>query len=247
MWVTGNSAQETGSFCSAITGYKRLPLWLSFQWSTTFWVDLELYLLCLAFFCDSAANRLPFTNKTKMASAVVKYKKIKLTKTFCFNTSKQILQLTKCTHTHRGYSTWKFKTVASTHVLEKEILLPGPVAIGILWSAHQRWAQQWLWAAAAAEPVSPGTGTEPADVRQGGSTCAQHQPHTRPREDMEMVHALPAVLDPLLLQLGSAWPVLREKEWIVMELQLCYSGYDHWALLSDQDIHAFYRQTCTLS
>lgn len=63
--------------------------------------------MCLAF-CDSAANRLPFTNKSTMTSAVVKYKKTKLTKTFCFNTSKQILQVTECTHTHRAIFNTEF-------------------------------------------------------------------------------------------------------------------------------------------
>lgn len=149
-----------------------------------------------------------------MTSAIVKYKKTKPTKTICFNTSKQILQVTECTQTHRGIFNKEFWNSCQHSVLEKEMLLPVWIAIGILWSAAQRWAQQCLWAAAAAEPVSPGTGTEPTGVSQAGSTYAQQQPHIKPQEDVEMVCALPAMWGTsLLLQLVSAWPVPREKEW----------------------------------
>lgn len=149
-----------------------------------------------------------------MTSTIVKNKNTKVTKTFGFNTSKQVLQVTECTHKHKGIFNMEFWNSWQHSGLRER---NGAACLNSNWhfvvSCPKRWAQQWLWAAAAAEPASPGTGTEPAGVSQSGSTYAQHQPHIRPQEDMEMVHALPAMLGTsLLLQLVSAWPVLREND-----------------------------------
>lgn len=70
------------------------------------WLGAIFIMSCLLLWFIS--KQAEIYKQSKVTSAVVKYKKTKLTKTFCFNTSKQILQVTECTHNHREIFNMEF-------------------------------------------------------------------------------------------------------------------------------------------